>query len=152
MQQEDLRTAVTDLVLPVVIDHGAELVDVEVVGNPNSQVVRLLVHRDPGISVDLCEQISREVADILDVVDPMPGRYRLEVTSPGLGRPLRSDRDFERARQRRVKVVTRTGRTLRGILRRWDSASIALDTEDDSYQEQVVQREEIAKATIAPEL
>ncbi len=152
MNRIQLREKLTDLVSPVVCDHGAELVDIEIKGHPGNPTVRLLVHREPAITVDQCEQISREVADLLDVEDPLPGRYRLEVTSPGLGRPLHTDRDFARASQRWLKVVMRTGETLNGVLQRWDETAITLKTDDGSGQELVVQRENIAKATIKPEL
>ena len=91
-----LRSALMSLVGPVVEDHDAELVDIELRGSANHRTVKILVHRDPGILLDDCEAISREVGDLFDIEDPVPGRYRLEVTSPGLDRPLTTDRDFQR--------------------------------------------------------
>ncbi|MEW6752761.1 MAG: ribosome maturation factor RimP [Candidatus Latescibacterota bacterium] len=147
--REALRERLSQLIEPVVADHDAELVDIELVGVPNNRTVRLLVHRDPGASVDLCEAISREVADVLDVEDPVPGRYRLEVTSPGLRRPLRTDADYRRAQGRRLKVVLRSGRTLYGRLQDWDCTHVRLAIEAD---DQAVERAEIARATIEADL
>ena len=132
---------------PVVVDHGAILVDVEVVGS-GTQTVRLLVHRDGGITIDACEAISREVSDLLDVEDPLPGRYRLEVTSPGLDRPLSTPNDFRRAEGRKLKVVLESGRTISGRLVSWDEEQIEVE---DGRERLSVSRAEIAKATIEVE-
>jgi len=144
-----------ELVAPVVADQGAELVDVELRGTTNNRIVRLLVHKDPAISVESCAAISREVGDLLDIEDPIPGRYRLEVTSPGLTRPLQSEQDFKRAAGKQVKVVLRNGRTREGLLLRWDAATVTLGATGDGGQErteETVEREDIAKATIIPQL
>ena len=96
-----------------------------------------------------CEQISREIADYLDVEDPLPGRYRLEVTSPGLDRPLVTDGDFARAKGHLLKVVLLSGKNHRGRLIDWDTKKIALG--EDGQDVENVPREEIAKATIEVE-
>ena len=96
-----------------------------------------------------CEQISREIADFLDVQDPLPGRYRLEVTSPGLDRPLVTDGDFARAKDRLLKIVLISGKNHRGRLVGWDSAQITLDNGRGNTE--YVIRENIAKATIEVE-
>lgn len=147
--QEALRERLVELIAPVVRDHDAELVDVELVGVPNSRTVRVLVHRDPGASVDLCAAVSREVADLLDVEDPIPGRYRLEVTSPGVHRPLQTEADYRRAQGRLVKVVLHSGRTLVGRLQGWDESALRLSGEDE---DQPIERVQIARATIEAEL
>lgn len=151
---ERLRRALAELAEPVVADHQAELVDVEVSGR-GSYSVRLLVHRSKGATVDLCEAISRELSDLLDVEDPVPGRYRLEVTSPGLDRPLRTDADFCRAQSRRLKVVTSGGRTEIGRLVAFSDTEIELDREpgrkERTADRLVLKRQEIARATIEVE-
>ena len=105
VDRTELKVELIALVKPIVTDHGAELVDVEISGSKGGELIRLLVHAEPGITLAQCEAISREVADSFDVEDPVPGRYRLEVTSPGLDRPLLSDDDFARASGRKLKVV-----------------------------------------------
>ena len=144
---EALRPVLLDLARPVVADHGAELVDVEVSGS-GSYSVRLLVYRDKGVTVDLCEAISREFSDVLDIEDPVPGRYRLEVTSPGLERPLQTDADFRRAYLRRLKVVTCDGHTEFGRLTGFSETVIELDREAGPRS---VDRSDIARATIEVE-
>lgn len=144
-----LRSALMTLIGPVVEDHGAELVDVELRGSSNNQTVRILVHREPGVMLHDCEGISREVADLLDIDDPIPGRYRLEVTSPGLDRPLTTDRDLARASSRRLKVALSSGGTWFGRLSGWDVENITLETDTGT---EVIPRDEIAKATVEVEL
>ena len=133
------------LVGPVVEDHDAELVDVELRGSANNQTVRILVHRDPGIMLNDCEAISREVGDLFDIDDLLPGRYRLEVTSPGLDRALRSDRDFARASSKRLKVVLTSGGTQFGRLSAWNVEHITLETDAGTEK---IPRDHIAKATV----
>jgi ribosome maturation factor RimP len=129
-------------------DHAAVLVDIEISGPYKSLIVRLLVHKQPGITLDLCEAISREASDILDISDPMPGRFRLEVTSPGLDRPLQTDMDFTRAIFRLLKIVSSVGHTHFGHLQEVTSESINIRTQSGLLW---INRSEIAKATIEVE-
>jgi ribosome maturation factor RimP len=137
------------IVEPVVADYEASLVDVEILGRRNSRSIRVLVHKDPGITLDLCESISREIGDLLDVEDPVSGRYRLEVTSPGLDRPLVTDSDFARASARQLKVLLHSGRSVSGRLANWDPDAIELQIEIEVVDR--IPRSEIVKATIEAE-
>lgn len=100
----ELEERVAALAEPVLARYGAELVEVAV-RRGRTQLVRLVVDRDGGIDVETCARVSEEVSRRLDVDDPVAGRYTLEVTSPGLGRPLRTERDFRRNLGRRVRIV-----------------------------------------------
>lgn len=146
--RDELRQLLRQMVAPLVADHDAVLVDVELVGGGGSHTVRLLVHCAAGVTVELCERISREVSDLLDVEDPIPGRYRLEVTSPGLDRPLQTDGDFERALNRMVKAVLVNGRTVVGRLLEWTSEALRMEGTEGAES---VARADIAKATIEVE-
>ena len=148
-EAEKLRLHLSSEIAPIVEEHDALLVDVEIAGSKSQPSVRILVHKEPAISLATCEKISREIADFLDVEDPLPGRYRLEVTSPGLDRPLVTDGDFARAEGHLLKVVLLTGKNHRGRLVGWDSVQITLDNERGKVED--VLREVIAKATIEVE-
>ena len=115
-EAEQIRVHLSSELAPIVEEHNALLVDVEIAGSKSQPSVRVLVHKEPAISLAACEQISREIADFLDVQDPLPGRYRLEVTSPGLDRPLVTDGDFARAKDRLLKIVLISGKNHRGRL------------------------------------
>lgn len=144
-----LKSALFALVSPVVEDHDLELVDVELHGSPNNQTVKILVHRDSGVKLNDCEAISRELGDLFDIEDPVTGRYRLEVTSPGLDRPLTTDRDFQRASSKRLKVMLASGGTRFGRLNGWDVENITLETDAGAEE---IPRGHIARATVEVEL
>jgi ribosome maturation factor RimP len=86
----------TRLLQPMVEDLGYEFVGLEHRSNPKMPVLVIYIDRPGGISVEDCERVSREVAGLLDVEDPIPGHYNLEVSSPGLDRPLFTLEQFER--------------------------------------------------------
>lgn len=90
------------LVEPILHDRGHELYDVELTG----ATVRVLVDRDGGVALDDLETLSREISGVLDEADPMPDRFSLEVSSPGLERPLRQPRHFRSAVGTKVKIKT----------------------------------------------
>lgn len=81
-----------------------DLIAIELKGRSGSRLLRVFVDVDGGISLDQCVEISRQISDLLDSRDLIAGRYRLEVSSPGLDRPLKSVRDFTRNLGRKVKV------------------------------------------------
>ena len=147
-EAQALRSALVELIQPVVEDRGAILVDIELGGSNHFHIVRVLVHKDPGITVKACVGISREVGDLLDIEDPFPGRYRLEVTSPGLDRPLTTDGDFQRAQGHKVKVVLTSGKAVVGRLESWESDGIQVS---DKAGAKAISRLEIAKAHIEVE-
>lgn len=94
------------LVEPVIEDEGFELLDLTYVGGRSNAVLRLVLdHPQAAVSVEDCSRVSGAVGRLLDGLDLIPSRYHLEVSSPGLDRPLRRERDYLRFRGSRVKVV-----------------------------------------------
>src|SRR3990172_2011345 len=85
---------------------GLELVHLESNHRPGGVVLRVYIDKVGGVSVDDCARISRQISAQFDVDDPIPGSYTLEVSSPGLDRPLVSDADFERFAGQRVRLST----------------------------------------------
>lgn len=98
--------AVTGLVRSVVEEQGFELVEVQFRPEAGGLVLRLVIFNKAGIGVDDCAKVSREVSHLLDVEDIIGHPFRLEVSSPGLDWPLRSKRDFERYKGRKIKLIT----------------------------------------------
>jgi len=88
-------TKLTELVQPLVADLGYEFVGLEYSSNPKNPALVIYIDKPEGIAVEDCEQTSREVAALLDVEDPIAGHYVLEVSSPGMDRPLFTVRQFE---------------------------------------------------------
>ncbi len=107
-----------------------ELVEVELKGRPGRQVLRVFVDVEGGITLDRCAALSQKISDLLDRKDPIPGSYTLEVSSPGIDRPLRSERDFRRNLNRTLKIEYREGdksRTVVGVLKEVGAEHIVLD-------------------------
>jgi ribosome maturation factor RimP len=104
MSATELRDRLITLLEPLVEQLGFELVDVEANAGRGSGMLRIYLDSAAGVGVDDCEKVSREVSALLDVEDPMPGAFTLEVSSPGLDRVLRKPAHFERFRGERVKV------------------------------------------------
>ena len=100
----DQRQSVLALARPIVDSAGAELVDVEVKAGRGRGLVRVIVDRKGGVPLELCQDISRDLSAALDATDPVEGRYALEVTSPGVDRPLRDRAAFDRVEGREVNV------------------------------------------------
>ena len=91
-----LRDTLTAMLRPVVEELGYELWELEYSPGRGNGFVRLYIDAEAGITVDDCERVSRAVSEVLDAEDPVPGQYTLEVSSPGLDRPLRTPEHFAR--------------------------------------------------------
>ncbi len=101
------KEKIEQLILPVIEAENMELVDVECLKMKSRWLVRIYVDKEGGVTIDDCSNISRQVGDILDVHDTPPGSYTLEVSSPGLDRPLVRDVDFLKALGRMITVRLR---------------------------------------------
>lgn len=110
------RTALAQVAEPILRAHGAELVDVEYKTEPGGWVLRFYVEKlgssvvkadtkSAAVDLELCANVARELSPALDVLDAIPHKYSLEVSSPGVERPLRTQADFERFAGSKAKVV-----------------------------------------------
>jgi ribosome maturation factor RimP len=95
----------TKLLQPLVEDLGYEFVGLEHSSNPKNALLRIYIDQEDGIGLDDCGTVSREVAALLDVEDPISGHYNLEISSPGLDRPLFTPEQFDRFSGEEVKVT-----------------------------------------------
>lgn len=113
------RERLSAVIGPVVVAHGAELVDFEL-KNENGWILRIYVEKlgasvermstkDAAINLELCSNIARDLSPALDVADPIPHRYNLEVSSPGVERPLKQLADFARFTGEKAKLKLRNG-------------------------------------------
>ena len=98
------RADLRKLLEPGVKAMGFELVDVELAGSHHSPTLRVYIDSTNGVVVDDCAKVSRQISALLDVEDPLPGHYTLEVSSPGLDRPLVKPEDFKRFVGETIKV------------------------------------------------
>ncbi len=95
-KRDDYEAKATKLITPIIESNGYELVDVEYVREGQSNYLRAYIDKPGGITVEDCEVVSRAFSDKLDEEDFISESYILEVSSPGLGRPFRKDKDYER--------------------------------------------------------
>ena len=143
----------TQLLQPVIEDLGYEFVGVKYLAQPGAALLRLYIDRpEQGITVDDCARVSREVGAQLDVEDPIPGHYRLEVSSPGLDRPLFTPAQFERFKGSQARITLSAPvaerRKFKGQIRAVDDGQIVLDVDG---QEVRVAHDNVVKANLVPE-
>lgn len=106
LQKNDICERVSAVARPILESLRLELVEIEFKRGGRESVLRLFIDREGGVTLDDCADVSRELSAILDVEDFIPGHYNLEVSSPGLDRPLKTPADYERFTGRLVKVRT----------------------------------------------
>ncbi len=150
-KREQYEKQTEELLEPIVNGFGFELVDVEYVKEAGTWYLRAYIDKPGGITVDDCEAVSRKFSDILDEKDYIEDTYIFEVSSPGLGRPLKKEKDFQRSLGEEVEI--RTYRPIDrqkefvGELKAYDKESVTIVYEDDT--EQTFQRQEIALIRLA---
>ncbi|HUK02097.1 MAG TPA: ribosome maturation factor RimP [Steroidobacteraceae bacterium] len=146
-----LRERLIALIEPLLIQLGYELVELEYVPGRGRGALRVFIDQPQGIGLEDCERVSREVSALLDVEDPIPAAYALEVSSPGSDRVLRTRGHFERFVGERVLIELATPREGRrrytGLLRSVSDEGVALEVDG---QMQSMPFREIGKARLAP--
>lgn len=103
---ESAREKIHGLAEQVAEEEGLELVSVDILGSGKRTVLKVVVDKEGGVTVGDCERMSRSLEALLDVEDPIRRSYLLEVSSPGLDRPLVTQRDFERSIGKLARIVT----------------------------------------------
>lgn len=96
-KREEYEKRTEELLAPIMKENNFELVDVEYVKEAGNWYLRAYVDKEGGITLDDCELVNRAWSDIMDAEDFIPDAYILEVSSPGLGRQLKKDKDFKRS-------------------------------------------------------
>ena len=127
-----------ELLLPIIEKNQFELGDVEYVKEGSNWYLRAYIDKPGGITVDDCEVVSRALSELLDQNDFIEDSYILEVSSPGLGRPLKKEKDFQRSLGEEVEI--RTYRAINrqkefvGVLKGYDKESVTIEYEDETEQ------------------
>jgi ribosome maturation factor RimP len=137
------------LAAAVAARHGLALAGLEVAGEGRRTIVRVSVEGEGMVSVERCAVISEELGRALDLHDPIPHAYTLEVASPGLDRPLRTEGDFRRFTGRKVEVTTAEAvegrRRWKGRLVGYEAGQVILEIEAQTVR---LPREGIARARL----
>jgi ribosome maturation factor RimP len=129
---------VEKLVVPLLEQETAELVDLEVVQDSGRRVLRFYLDKPGGISLDDCEHLSNRIGALLDEADAFPGSYVLEVSSPGLDRVVKKEKDFIRFTGQAAKVRLRLPqdgrRNFKGTLQGFADGKVLLDCEGKRFE------------------
>jgi len=146
---ESVLKEIEQLIEPVLEEMGIELVDVEFCSEQSRRILRIYADRTTGINLDDCAMVSREIGNLLDVKDLLPNRYVLEVSSPGLNRPLKRENDFLRVVGRKIKVKTavplKGRRNFSGVLQSFESGMLQLKSDGTVVQ---IPQESLNKANL----
>ncbi len=150
-KRESYEQKTEAILIPILEKNGFELWDVEYVKEGGTWYLRAYIDKPGGIMVDDCEVVSRELSDILDEKDFIEEAYILEVSSPGLGRPLKKNRDYEKSLGEEVEIRTYRmidkKKEFRGLLREYDKDTVTIET--DNARMQTFEKKEIALIRLA---
>ena len=153
MLEADLEK-ITEMAQRVAVSEGLTLVDVQLKGGRGSQLLRVYIDKPEGISHADCQLVSEQLSVMLDVEDPFPGSYTLEVSSPGLDRELVKASDFTHFAGRKARLVVRepvdNQKVLEGRLAGFEAGRVRLDLGDAGLKE--LELSNIQKARLVVEI
>lgn len=143
---QDYEARTEAMILPILERMHFELVDVEYVKEGGTYYLRAYIDKEGGITVNDCEAVAREMNDLLDAADFIPDSYVFEVSSPGLGRPLKKEKDYVRNLGKAVEIRTyraiERSKEFEGTLKAYTEDTVTIETEDGN--EMVFQKSDIA--------
>ena len=150
-KREQIEAKTEELILPILNEMQFELVDVEYVKEGSDYYLRAYIDKEGGITVDDCEAVSRVMNEILDREDYVEGSYIFEVSSPGLGRPLKKEKDYIRSIGKKIEIKTYRAiekqKDFCGVLTSYDDRTVTIETEDGIKQ--TFEKSEIALIRLA---
>lgn len=135
-RREEYEMKTEALLQPIVDEKGFELVDVEYVKEGSNWYLRAFVDKPGGITINDLESVSRKLSDLLDEEDFISDPYILEVSSPGLGRPLKKDKDFDRSIGEEIEIhlyrAIDDNKQYVGLLKAYNKDTITIEDESGS--------------------
>jgi ribosome maturation factor RimP len=146
-----MQERLTELFAPVVQSLGCELWGVEYLAQGNNSVLRVYIEKTDGVMVEDCERVSRQISSIMDVEDAIRSEYTLEVSSPGMDRPLFQLQHFQENLGEEVSIRLRVAfegrRRFKGLLKGIEDDEVILEVDNEEY---ILPYELIDKANIVP--
>ena len=149
MDDAERMALIEEAVVPVVDAHGLELVDLEWRGLRSRGVLRVYVDKAGGVGIGECERLSRELGDVLDAAAVIEGAYDLEVSSPGLDRQLKKDREYRWAVGKQVRCWLAGGAEVQGRLKEVTPERLVLERDGERTE---VGRAAVTKARLEAEV
>ena len=134
----DYEAKTESLIVPILERMNFELVDVEYVKEGSIYYLRAYIDKEGGITVNDCEAVAREMNGLLDEKDFIPDSYTFEVSSPGLGRPLKKEKDYVRNMGKEVEIRTyraiNRNKEFYGLLTAYDKDSVTIDSDGEELK------------------
>jgi ribosome maturation factor RimP len=149
MQDDERDARIEEVIVPVLREHGLELVDLEWRPHRPRAALRVFVDAYGGVAIGDCERVSREIGDLLDVSGLITEAYDLEVSSPGLDRQLRKDREYRWALGKRVRCWLVGGDEVRGRLAEVADERLTVERDGERVE---LRRTDITKARLDAEV
>mgnify|MGYP002637912756 CR=1 FL=1 len=153
MAKVPIAQSVMNLIQPVLISEGLELVDVEYKKEGKNWVLRIFIDREEGITVEDCQKVSHLTGDLIEVEETIKTPYSLEVSSPGLDRALKREKDFLKFKGKKIRLNSlfpiENRRKFTGILADFKDQTVFLEQDGRSFEIPLIQ---IAKANLVIEI
>ncbi|WP_210363857.1 ribosome maturation factor RimP [Bacillus sp. REN3] len=145
---------VEELVTPILTENGLELVDVEYVKEGKSWFLRVYIDKENGVDIEECGLVSERLSEKLDAIDPIPHNYFLEVSSPGAERPLKKEKDYEKAIGKNVYIKTYEPidgeKIFEGVMTDYDGGTVTVEVKVKTRRKTVrIPFDKIASARLA---
>lgn len=151
MKRNDVESLTLRITEPIVDELNMEIVDIEYIKEGPHMYLRIYIDKDGGVNLDDCQKVSEQVSEILDEKDPIQDNYFLEVSSPGIDRPLKNDKDLKRSIGKDVEISLYKAvdgkKKLTGQLLNYDDENIYIKNEDSI--ESTIERNVISKINLA---
>ena len=151
MKKNDIESLTFKIVEPIVEDLKMELIDVEYIKEGPNMYLRIYIDKDGGVSLDDCQSVSQKVSEELDEKDPISENYFLEISSPGIDRPLKNDKDLKKSIGKDIEISLYKSvdgqKKLTGKLLNYDDDSI--DIEYENLEQASIERSVISKINLA---
>ncbi len=149
MGKGSVTESIAELVTPIINENRLELVDVEYKKEGKNWFLRLFIDKEGGVTVEDCTRVSRQIEDLIEVEEAVPSSYVLEVSSPGLNRPLKREKDFLRFKGKLAHVTTYTPihqqKNFKGTIRDFQKDVLILDIDSQRLE---IPKDQIAKARL----
>ena len=150
-KREEYERKTEQLLEPILKENNFELYDVEFVKEAGTFYLRAYIDKEGGININDCELVSRRLSDLLDEKDFIPESYTFEVSSPGLGRPLKKEKDYVRSMGKELEIRTYRAvnkeKEFYGILTAYDENTVTI--ENEKGEELVFEKGNIALIRLA---
>ncbi|OGL41758.1 MAG: hypothetical protein A3C43_02730 [Candidatus Schekmanbacteria bacterium RIFCSPHIGHO2_02_FULL_38_11] len=146
----DFTEKVKELLEPILLYEGIELVEIEVKKQKTGHLLKIFIDKEGGVKLDDCENVSEQLSRILDVEDIFQWKYVLEVSSPGIDRPLKTQKDFKRCMEKLVNVSIKENEKISRVVGKVvdvTDSSVVLETEK-KRESLEISFEKILKASI----